>query len=63
MDELNEADLLKIRQAFEKDSLIEALNTLVTTLEELGYKRVDKVSQYDIYLSPKVDIPELSVRV
>ncbi len=63
MDELNEADLLEIRQALERDSLIEALNVMERTLERLGYKRVDRVSQFDIYLSNVVDTPELSARV
>ena len=58
MHRLNEADLVKIRQAFEKDSLKEALQTMENTLYELGYRQTDRVFQDDKYLSHR-DIPQL----
>ena len=63
MDGLNEGDLLDIRRALEKESLIEALDAMERTLGKLGYRRVDRVAQYDIYLSSVIDTPELSARV
>jgi hypothetical protein len=47
---LNESDLVKIRQAFEKDSLSEALRTMENTLDELGYKKTDRIFPDDKYL-------------
>ena len=60
---LNEADLLEIRRAFEKDSLVEALHTMEITLEGLGYKRTARVLQDDEYLYSIVDIPESNASV
>ena len=63
MDRLNEADLVKIRQALERSSLAEALNTMEVTLEELGYKRTSRIFQDDNYLSLKLERPALNSRV
>ena len=63
MDGLTEEDLLEIRRALEKDSPVEALYTMEMTLERLGYKRVSRVSKYDIYLSGREDAPELDALV
>jgi hypothetical protein len=63
MDGLNEADLLKIKEALEKNSLKEAIRTLEKTLDKLGYKRVDGVSQFDIYLASTVDASEWDTRI
>jgi hypothetical protein len=60
MHRLNEADLVKIRQAFEKDSLKEALQTMENTLYELGYKQTDRIFQDDKYLSHR-DLPQLRI--
>ena len=63
MNGLNEADLLEIRRAFEKDSLVEALHAMEITLEGLGYKRIGSIFQHGKYLSSIVDIPELNAHV
>lgn len=63
MDGLSEEDLLEIKRALEKDSLLEALYTMEMTLERLGYKRMSRVSKYDIYLSNREDTPELDALV
>jgi len=60
---LNEDDLLNIRQSLEKDSKIEALRALEITLERLGYKRMSRISQYDIYLSSREENPELDALI
>jgi hypothetical protein len=44
---LDEADLVRIREAFEKDSLTEAIRALETTLEELGYRRTERTCRDD----------------
>ena len=63
MDGLNEADLIEIRKAFEKNSPIEAIHAMEIALERLGYKRMDRISQYDIYLSNREDKSELDARL
>ena len=42
---LNEADLLKIRSALEKPSLVEACNAMEITLSELVYETTQAVEQ------------------
>jgi hypothetical protein len=56
---LNEAELVKIRQALEKNSLVEAFYSLETTLDELGFKRTGKTLRDDKY----TDITKSHVRV
>jgi hypothetical protein len=63
LDGLTEEDLVEIRQALEKDSSTEALYAVEIALERLGYKRVSRVSKYDIYLSSREDAPELDALV
>jgi hypothetical protein len=57
MHGLNEADLVKIRQAFEKDSLTEAIQTLERTLDELGYRRTGRLFRGDRDLAGEVSCP------
>jgi hypothetical protein len=54
---LNEADLVRIRQAFEKESLKEAIQMLEKTLDELGYRRTGNMFRDDRGLAGAVGCP------
>ena len=57
MAKLIEADLVKIRWALAKPSLVEALRAMETTLSELGYKRTWGMVQEDTNLPRGVACP------